>query len=331
MTKKKNWLEALWLILFLALLAAFISVSTAVLTPKRNSYGGTWSAYLQESRNSYDVIIVGSSLVYCDINPLLIYDECGIAAYDVAGPTLTMAEAYYYVREALKTQSPDLVALEVSPLYYAKNGQFDNVSIGYMPFGRNKLETIFTAARREDRLGFLFPLYNYHSRWTELSGEDIAEGLGPAQTDDIKGYTFLSDSVGDTALPETQGAFEGADMAIGYEYLGKIADLCRERHIELAFFYVPRLTCYEDMPGLWAGVEAAAPGVPVMDFNAAFDDYGFDPAADFYDARHLNWRGAEKFNTAFCRWLSGFELSGRSGGGWDSAREKYDGFLAGVG
>ncbi len=330
MTKKKAFIEIICLAAFIALALTLTVAATRVLTPRRSDFGGTWGAFLQEERDSFDVIVVGSSLVYCDINPLLIREESGIASYDVAGPTLTMAGVYYYVREALKTQSPDLVAVEVSPLYYAKNGQFDNVSIGYMPFGANKLSAIWNAARPEDRLGFVFPLYNYHSRWTELGGEELLEALGPVSTNDIKGYTFLSDAIGPEGKRKVEGDFEGADWDYSLDYLSRLAELCAERGIELALFYVPRLHCYEDMDTLWARAEQAAPGAAVMDFNADFDSYGFDTAADFYDGRHLNWQGVEKFNGFFCDWLESFELSGRQGGGWDEAREKYDGFLSAV-
>ena len=60
------------------------------LMPYRSNFGSTWASYLQEEENSLDVLFFGSSLVYCDVVPAVIWENTGLRSYVMAGPEQTM-------------------------------------------------------------------------------------------------------------------------------------------------------------------------------------------------------------------------------------------------
>ncbi len=133
-----------------------------LLMPVRANFGSNWENYTQEPKNSIDVLFLGSSMAYCNVNPAVIYRQSGLTSYVVAGPELSMPITYYYLREALRTQSPQAVCLEVNALFFGKTTGFTKVTVGYMPWSWNRLQATFRAAEPELWFGLLFPIYFYH-------------------------------------------------------------------------------------------------------------------------------------------------------------------------
>ena len=167
--KRHRWKEPAAALLFLLLSALLVGVLSAALRPARVDYGAVWGPYLAEPEDSLDYLYLGSSYAYCDVDPGTIYAASGLTGYVLAGPEQTLSQTYWYLREALKTQSPSLVVLEASALEFARYQNYTQVNVGYMPFGLNKLGAIFTASEPELRTGLLFDLYFYHSRWKEVT------------------------------------------------------------------------------------------------------------------------------------------------------------------
>ena len=86
------------------------------LMPRRMDYGSTWDRYLLEDEDSVDILVFGSSIAYCDFVPAAVYEETGLTSYVMAGPEQTIPLSYYYIKESLKTQSPQKIILELSAI-----------------------------------------------------------------------------------------------------------------------------------------------------------------------------------------------------------------------
>ena len=56
-----------------------------------------------------DVAFFGPSVVYCGINPAVLWDEAGIASFNAAISGQDREASYYYIKEFLKKQSPKVV------------------------------------------------------------------------------------------------------------------------------------------------------------------------------------------------------------------------------
>lgn len=302
--KRKTKNEIIALAVFLILFALFLSVATNILTPKRTNYGSTWGQFLKEEEKSIDVMFFGSSITYCDVIPSVIWDEIGTTSYVMAGPEQTIPFSYYYVKEALKTQSPKLVCLEVTGMFFEKYQDFTQVNAGFMPFGANRLEATFKASEKEQRTGLLFPLYSYHSRWSSLEGQDISIGLRGYPADDLAGYTFISEETPMEKITERGEKLDEENYKTNLEYLRKIAEYCEGRGTKVLFYIAP--TCWKLSDEHSAMLEA-----DIADINAAsfydFNDLGladYDMSIDFYDNLHFNYRGAQKFSKTFANLLA---------------------------
>ncbi len=280
------------------LLALFVFVWFAqrVLTPKRLDYGATWDMYLKEPENTVDALFFGTSLAYCDIVPAVLYDETGVTSYVMAGPEQTLPVTYRYVLESCRTQTPRTIFVEATYLLMGKNNRSLKVNLTYMPFGENRLRATWEEAGPKELPGLLFPLYAYHDRWDDLTLQDLRMAVTGYEADPLAGYTFLS--VTRPQEETTLREFPDAETNYGrnLEYAGKIADFCRENGIRLVFFLSPGLERVSPEQADVLAADLTALGADFVNFNDDFDAIGLDPQTDFYDARHTNAWGAEKFS-----------------------------------
>ena len=195
--KKANRKDLAHAVIFVVLAAVLIHCASIIMRPVHNSYGSTWDAYLCEPEDSIDVLFLGSSYAYCDWNPEIMYAASGLTGYVMAGSEQTPSITYWYLKQALKTQSPQVVVMEGSSFFFEMYQNYTQINLDYMPRGIDRARAILDAAEPDKRLGLFFDLYFYHDRWKELTREDIAKLITPASADVNKGYTYV-DNVYDT-------------------------------------------------------------------------------------------------------------------------------------
>jgi len=296
-TKTLNILEAVFAIVVCIALVLAMTLVGDLLMPHRWDYGATWDMYLQEDENTIDVMFFGSSLAYCDIVPPIIYENTGLTAYVMGGPTQSPAETYYYVRETLKTQSPQAIFIECTSAFFDKD-RFAHVNVGYMPWGANRIAATFTCERDEWK-GLLFPIYSYHSRFLQPT-DDINRKVFDSPTDGLCGYTFLTDitPIYDETLNEDwKHAGETGIIEKNLEYYKKISEYCAERGVKLVFYFTP-VTDHaqpEDLQTLKSGLEQLECEA-VYDYSHMARDIGINYETQWYDDTHLNYSGAAEFS-----------------------------------
>lgn len=295
----------------LALLASILVVSlvlgaaSGLCSPKRHNYGSDWGEFLQEEEDTIDILFVGSSLTYCNIIPAIVWEESGLTAWDVTGPELTVPGAYHYLRQALKTQSPQAAFIEISAVLYPRHTGFTKTVIGQMPWGRDRIEMILREAEPENRFGLIFPLYFYHSRWSELGSDDVSVFLNGYDKDLSAGYTYLNQyRVPAGYIERTDSGQDTENNARNLEYLLKIADLCREAGVTPVFYESPAASTMPRalMDPVYEALSAVE-GAVVVDFNDYRDAIGAELEGDYYDPLHYNAVGAEKFSRFLAGWI----------------------------
>ena len=293
-------LTASVLILVLAL-GAF----TALVIPKRHSYGSTWGHYLEEEEDSIDVLFVGSSLTYCNIIPALFWEQTGLTAYNVTGPALTVPGEYYFLREALKTQSPSVVFVEITAALYQRYTGHTETMLGFLPLGENRILAALNEAEPEKVGGLLFPMLTYHSRWTELGKDDWKVFLHGYGKDITAGYTYLNQYRVPEGYTIRTDPIDPEMIARNMEYLHRIAELCLEAGIIPVFYESPAASIMppEEMDEV-RGELAAIDGAMVVNFNDHRDAIGAELGNDYQDALHYNAAGAEKFTRYLGQWFT---------------------------
>lgn len=295
---------------FITCLVVVLCVSSWLgwrLLPLRSDFGATWHRYTEEDRDSIDVLFLGSSIAYCDIMPSVLYEKTGIPSYMVCGPELTASLSYYYLKEALKTQSPQVVYVEATSFFFPRYTSSTKINVGYMPYSLNRLAATFRGAEKEERLGLLFPLYNYHSRWEDLSLGDYFGPRADRTADDLAGYTRVEETAPQEIRKERDYRYEPGELEENLQWLEKIIQLCRKENISLRLFVAP--ACEYPSAELTEQLKTAAGDIPVTDYNDVFDTLNLDPATDFHDFLHLNHQGALKFSETIAEDLSSLGLT----------------------
>ena len=303
--RKETKKELCAILLLAALLLGFITVSTAILIPKRLNFGSTWGSFLKEEENSIDVLFFGSSISYCDVIPAVIWENSRITSYVMAGPEQTIPITYYYVSETMETQKPKVIFVEVTGVFFKKYQDFTKVNIGYMPWGKNRLYATFQAAESKERTGLLFPLYNYHSRWDMIEPGEVEVALTGYSADDLAGYTFLDTTMEMAEIQPRNEEFNEENYKRNIEYLKKIADLCEKQGVTPVYYIAPTYWRLSDehLTMLKANI-GEMDNVCYIDFNESSDLSCYDPKLDYYDLLHFNYRGAKKFSAQLAEMLS---------------------------
>lgn len=319
-------------VLFLALAAALLTLAGAVLRPPQVSYGSTWRAYEAEPKDSMDVLYFGSSYAYCDFDPVEIYRHSGLTGYVMAGSEQTMALTYWYLRQALETQSPQAVVIEPTGVFFEEYQNYTQTNVVYMPPSLNKLGAIFTAAQPELRTGLLCDLWFYHSRWKEIDGEDIREALSPARTDDRKGFTPVEGTPEELVLTRNPRPLSDGQYEENLSWLLRCLALCKERGIRAVVLVNP---CYsqcspEQYRRLEEDLSASAPEVTFVNWSDSFDALGLVPGEHLYDGGHLNRYGAAVYAAGVAELLTGelgltpMEQSADNAAAWQAALASRD-------
>lgn len=301
MNRKK---EAAGLVGLLLALVVFISAASNVVFPKgihMNATWDLWGPYQQEPAETIDAFIMGNSLTYCNVIPAQIYEETGYTSYVVGGPQQTLAMSWYALQEAVKTQKPSAIFLEMTCFYYPQFTKYAKGIIGSMPWTENRLGATLNAAPREDWFSLFFPLYGYHDRWDELEEEDYEKGLWGYTEDMLAGYNYLDliSHQGEITQRENQTTPESYE--INLEYFDKIAVFCRENDIRLRCFLSPGHVRFSqaDLEEMRRVLDSY--DLSLKDYNEEFETMGMDGSVDYYDTSHLTFSGAQRFTGNFAR------------------------------
>ena len=84
---------------FLALTILALGIAQEVLKAKFIQDSTTIiDGFYAEKRNDIDVLFLGSSNCFCTIDPLVLYEEYGIASYDFASSSQSMDISLYILR-----------------------------------------------------------------------------------------------------------------------------------------------------------------------------------------------------------------------------------------
>lgn len=318
---------------FLLLLVLALEGVSSVLRGK--NYSAASLAFYEEPENSLDVLFMGSSHMLNAVSPMQLWEEQGIVSNNLAQNGQVLPVTYYHLQEALRTQRPGLVVLDI---YKAIQDSLidSHASLHYtldnMRWGLPKVRAIFDLLPAEERPEFLLDIIAYHSRWKELTEEDF---LPPDTREKGAEALFKIKPLPDfRVLPETETA---PPAASAIDYLERIVELCQEEGIPLLLVAVPYATPEPDdmdRQRVVNGIAAYARewGVPFVNMMYVEEEMGFDYSTDMADVYHANWQGMEKITSWLGEYLAGeFAVPDRRGEAgyekWDEALEEYHGYM----
>ncbi len=314
MTKdKRNTMlgRGIRLALFVILAAAMFYLLCCVLRVKSENGIDQARGIYDQPKETVDVLFLGSSHAHCNVDTQLLWEEYGIAAYLYATAEQPLWVSYHYLVEALKTQSPRLIVLDM----YSPAMNFGDIqemwlaeNIEGMRFSRNKYEMI-KASTHTDHLSWLFGFDRYHDRYDKVSGKDFSSFFwNRSERARWKGF-IRAYGPGSFEAPNLEHITEEIPMTDkALEYFGKITDLAEQEEIPLILINAPYILnekekkVYNSIRSL-AGEE----GIPFLDGTVpeVYQEMGIDFETDLADDSHLGVSGAEKYTRYLGNWFLG--------------------------
>ena len=310
MNTRKKGIVVLVSAVWLAALAVVLWLLTCLLTPKYMTdiqEGAMIAEYYRET-TGHDVVFIGDCEVYENFSPDVLWREYGVTSYIRGSAQQLIWQSYYLLEETLKYETPKVVVFNVLSMKYGEpqNEAYNRMTLDGMRLSPSKLGSVQASMTEEENLlSYLFPLLRYHSRWNELSMEDVT-------------YWFRRDTVSDSGylmnvkIKPAVNVPTGAPLAdyrfsqVCWDYLNGMAELCEKHGVQFVLIKAPSLYPYwydqwEEQIEEYAGEN----GLPYLNFLELIGETGLDFDTDTYDSGlHLNLYGAEKLSRWFGEWLT---------------------------
>lgn len=316
----KVWQKTLIrVVLFFSIFLLLLGLLSQFFQPvwlKWNNYH-TINGFYEQPEDTVEVLFLGASTMVCGVTPMELYDEYGMCAYNLATEQQPMLATYYWAEEAYRLHGDSLktIVLDPSQLFSAPLDSFYHKALDGMHLSKAKVQALYDYADGdiEKTLSYLFPLSNYHDRWSSLEDTDF-EKHTYAHDNGTRGYEFLTElhidrydmdkalsttPILNTGTPEVKTIEESA------LYLDKLVNFCKEKGIELVMVKTPAKTWNLTKHNHTVKI-AEEYGLTFLDYNVnpLYDEIGYLHAFDSIEGVHMNYYGATKFTKAIGRYLA---------------------------
>lgn len=245
--------------------------------------------------NLIDVVFLGSSHCYCGINPDILWGEYGFSAFNMTTSGQDKLSTYHLLKETLKTQSPQVVCVEVWGMLSDKHGVEGNVhrNMLAMKLSQNAIDLVKAYVDEEKQTDYILRWPIVHTRYKEIDKYDFIPYAYSEYGRGMEMSYYIGWSTPPTEAINCDIVGELSDS--NKEWLDNLYQLSEEEDFELVFFVAPAmLTAGSQEQINAAGEFAKERGIAFFDFNKLAADVGIDYSRDFLEAEHLNARGAEK-------------------------------------
>jgi len=306
-TVLKKVLKVVALVLAVALLLVLLN---RLLMPKyisENEEGALVAEYYKNAGNN-DVIFIGDCEVYSNFSPVKMWEEYGITSYVRGSPQQLIWQSYYLLEETFKYETPKVVVFNVLSMKYGEpqNEAYNRLTLDGMKLSATKLRAVKASMTEEESLAsYIFPLLRFHSRWNELSAEDV-KYMFSTEPLSHNGFLMRVDVKAAGKVPTPPPLEDYSFSETAWDYLEKIRTICENNGTRLVLIKAP--TLYPPWYAEWNDqiVEYAKEhGLEYINFLELTDEIGLDYSTDTFDAGlHLNLSGAEKMSVWFGKYLS---------------------------
>ncbi|MBR5233039.1 MAG: hypothetical protein IKW03_02400 [Clostridia bacterium] len=269
-----------------------------------------FDAFYELPENSVDVLVLGSSHAYQGINTAVMWREYGYSAFNLCGAAQPLWNTYYYLEEALKTQTPKVIILDIYYMHYSSEYSESSFAIKNtygMKWSDNKKEAIEVSFDHTTTgIQYYIEALQYHSRYSDLNKTDFYPyQANKDMYENHKGFYcyFRSEALKERDLSGVKYYNEVTDKTMFYYRM--ILELAKSKGIPVIVTAIP-FDAENYHQGIFNTVEAATVGVYDVAFINFLTDYkaaaGIDYSKDFADKQHLNFMG----NTKITRFLGDY-------------------------
>ncbi len=266
------------------------------------TYDGDYFRNLPEQK--IDVLALGSSHIQYAFNPADFYAETGYYSYVLGSSCQPFSESYYMLREALKTQHPSVVLLDVftllpqSQVCYADGVYYLAMDMMSEPVRTEASGGLPETMDFDTKLSYTLDLYMNHGNWKRMDFTHPETILNAAKAKEgyswDMGYVREAPKILQYTPLETFPVTETLTLSEEEKlWIEKIAGLCEANGIHLLFLKTPYLENQEDankLAAIWNCLDER--GLPYIDFIAKAQEleWFMDMNGDTW---HNNTWGAE--------------------------------------
>lgn len=271
---------------------------------------------VQVKNSTSDILIMGNSHAYTSLNAYTLSDALDADILLLGSSRQPVSMAYDNLQVVLKTHKPKIILLEIFCAVDEQKAldvirQSENKFSVYrnsdgMDSFIDKFDSLYKFVELKDIPDGLFNLFRSGNMWSRLKNNRI---IGSRERQDIKGYIYSTNSKymveSNDYMAEAVNQYtkckENIDESLLSEdtasVLRSFFSLCNENDIEVWLYGAPLANYY---PGYLSQAMCIKKlgeeyGVKYFDeFGDKLLDIGLN-TEDFYDAGHLNRRGAAKF------------------------------------
>ena len=309
MTQKgKKWIR---LVISLIIIFGTLYLLQKLLVPKYVSgvvEGAFVAEYYEEENKDYDVLFVGDCEVYENFSPITLWQEYGINSYIRGSAEQYIWQSYYLLEDTLRYNTPEVVVFNIQSLQFNESNSeaYNRMTLEGMEWSASKVNAIRASMKEDEKfLDYVFPILRYHSRWSELTTDDV-KYMFDGEKVSHNGYYMRVDVKPAENVPEGRILSDYSFGEKAWSYLDKMRKLCEEKGITLILIKAPSLWpyWYEEWDVQLVDY-AKEHDLQYINFLKVTDEVGLDYTKDTYDAGlHLNLSGAEKLSKYFGRILS---------------------------
>jgi hypothetical protein len=305
MKNKKLLKNVLSVLVVLLVFVLALGMVTRLLEPKymTDLVEGSFTAQYYREAGGHDVVFIGDCEVYSNFSPMEMYRQQGITAYVRGNSQQLIWQSYHMMHEMFRYESPEVVVWNVNAMRYSEpiSEAFNRLAIDQMRWSADKVGIIRASMLEEENFwSYVFPVLRYHSRFDELTAEDL-EWFTGWQDNSFNGYLMKKEVLPLENLPRMRPLPDYSFGEICWEYLDKMRELCEENGAELILIKAPSVYpfWYDEYD---AQIEdyAREHGLAFYNFLDYVESMGIDYSTDTYDAGlHMNLSGATKLSGFF--------------------------------
>ena len=329
-------LAGFWLRLtgLLLLFSMAFTYAVYILTPKYDYGVCSMMNLYRQPKDTVDVLVVGTSMAYAGVNTNVLWREYGIAAYDLCSAEEPFWISYYSLKEALKSQRPQLIILDAKACIYtndySKRGRTILSTYGILGLENRTGAILASVETAGDALSFLLAMPEIHNNYQDVKPSDFVcppDNGGRGET--WKGHIEV-DEIDRHEKPSLVYNKVKRNINDREEaYARKIFDLARSEGLPLMLIGMPNPDYANDhmyYNALWAIAEEY--GFSGINYNDPALRFGLRYSSDFADWQHLNVKGGVTFSRKLGADLKeAYDLPDRRGdaryASYDACAEKW--------
>ena len=269
---------------------------------------------LLHNKSSYDLVLIGSSIVHCGMDPRIIDSICNLSSYNAGVEGGNLLEVKMILDAYLVNHpAPKYLVLTLDFASFNLNRKFFN-HLDYYPFLSNEVvDRVLSNNGHKTSLLKVFPFIELTEYDEEMRSKCVKGLIGKSEimSDQIAYKGFLSRPMNihniDSNIQEYFGKANISDESL--KLFQSISDTCHSRNVKLIINFPPVYSTKAQRVVVDNGKIFKTIYNLASEYKLHFlDDDKFDFCTDssfFSDVTHLNKTGAEVYSTILGKELAG--------------------------